>query len=124
MLRPAALMLALMLVLTAATSALAEGAGDLLGGWTVESYNGDTPPANVQMKVEFVDADTMRLVLVVDGSEVSSQDARYSATDDGKFMRYPEESPDGISGTWSIDAAGKLRIVNDDGSEDIVMDRA
>ncbi|XAM01427.1 hypothetical protein OT109_08530 [Phycisphaeraceae bacterium D3-23] len=119
--RLATLLLALTLAFGAATSASADGAGDLIGEWNVESYNGDTPPANVQMKVTFNDADTMTMVLIIDGSEVSSQDARYSATDAGGFTRYTEEAPDGVAGSWSIDAAGKLHIANDDGGEDIVM---
>ncbi|MEM9416462.1 MAG: hypothetical protein AAGA29_13450 [Planctomycetota bacterium] len=115
--------LALLLVLMNAGVARAQGAADLIGEWHVESYNGDTPADNVQMKLVFVDADTMTMVLLIDGEEVSSQDVRYEATDDGVFVRYSEDAPDGAAATWSIDADGKLHLATDDGSEEIVLTR-
>ena len=119
--RIATLSFAILLAFTAATTAAA-GAADLIGDWTVESFNGDAPPPNVQMVVSFVDADTMTMTVTVDGQALPAEELRYEATDDGSITVFTEEEPNGDTATWSIGFDGKLTITSsEDGVEETIV---
>ena len=124
--RLATLSLAVLLAFTAATTAAAAGAADLIGEWNVESFSGEAPPPNVQMKITFVDADTMTMTVTVDGQELGTEEVQYEATDGGEITIFTEDEPEGDTATWEIGVDGKLTITsNEDGQEEkIVMGRA
>lgn len=123
--RFAALSCVTLMMLAAAGSALAADVGDLIGAWNVESFDGQPPDPSVKMTVTFVDEDTMTRGVVLNGEDLGTEEIRYEATDDGSITLYSDDEPDGVTLSWEIDDAGKLRLVyEEDGeSEEMVLGR-
>jgi len=114
-----------LLLMTAATSAFAADAGDLIGAWNVESFDGQPPDPSVKMIVTFVDEDTLTRGVVLNGEDLGTEEIRYEATDDGSITLYSDDEPDSVTLSWEIDDAGKLHLVyEEDGeSEEMVLGR-
>ena len=118
--------LALMLSLAATSTALAgEAIQALRGDWLIEPGEGEQLPPNMQMKMTFVDDDTLRMTIVMDGQVVGSEEGRYAATADGKMTMYEDNGTE-TDCTWEVKADGKLYLTgpNPGGQpETIVMRR-
>lgn len=125
-LTPALTVLALMLGLVATSTALAgEAIEALRGDWLIEAGEGEQLPPNMQMKMTFVDDDTLRMTIIMDGQVLGSEEARYAATADGKMKMYEENGTE-TDCTWEVKADGKLYVTGPNPSgepETIVMRR-
>ncbi len=117
--RIAALSLALLMAMTATTTAYAAEVAALMGSWNIESFNGETPPPGVSMVLTFVDEDTISMKVTFNGQE-QTEEVRYEASEDGTISFYPENEPES-TGNWSIDAVGKLHIVVVEDGEEMEM---
>lgn len=123
--RIAALSFSILFAVAASNAAFAADAGELIGAWNVESFDGQPPDPTVKMTVTFVDEDTMTRGVVLNGEDLGTEEIRYEATDDGTLTLYSDDEPDGVTLRWEIDDAGKLHLIyEEDGeSEEMVLGR-
>jgi len=125
-LTPALTVLTLMLGLVASSTAHAgEALEALRGDWLIEAGEGEQLPPNMQMKMPFVNDDTLRMTIIMAGQVIGSEEARYAATADGKMTMYEEGGAE-TECTWEVKADGKLHVTGPNPSgelETIVMRR-
>jgi len=123
MTRIATLALALLLSLTAVTAQAGDAIEALAGDWLVESFDGEQTEPGMEMKISFVDDETMKMTITVNGQEVVSEEVRYEATEEGDITVYTEDEPDGESAKWEVADDGKLHITTEEEGE-MILGRA
>ena len=116
--------MALLALLLAPANALAgEAIEALKGAWVAETVGGEAPPDGVEMKMTFIDDDTIKLEVTFEG-ETELEEVRYEATKDGKITIWPEpeKKPEGEKATWEVKKDKKLYIVTEE-NETLVFAR-
>jgi len=122
--RIAPLVAALAVCFSMTSAALAGDAEDLKGEWIVESMFGEAPPPGMEMRIEFDGESTVKMTMTANGQEQMSEEASYTATDDGELTVTTADGEEDSS-TWEIDDDGKLHITpKEEGGPVIVLRRA
>ena len=108
------LIAALAMCLSMASAAMAGPSEDLRGEWIIESMFGEAPPPGVEMRMEFVDGDTVKMTMIAGGQEQMSEEGSYTVTEDTLTITMDGDE-DVLN--WEIDDDGKLHITSteDDG---------
>ena len=109
------MLLALCCILGPTTLVRADVYEQLQGEWIAEL---EDAPAGREIRLTFVDRQTVRVAILHNGQEMQVREARYEATDTQVTFYYDEDDDEGEQGAWHIDDDGKLHLIDSEEGEE------